>query len=224
MLSHMPSAGAPFRVLFVCTGNICRSPLAERVARAFLDAALVEDANTLRLSSAGTRAVVGAGMHRDSAPVLAALGGSGSGFVARQLTDEIAADADLTLALTREHRRAVLQQAPRALARTFTLLEAADLASLVPDGPALLPGAPLPDRWRALVKQMAIARARRPNDGRRDDVPDPLGQSAAFHEEVGQIIADGVVRLFGRFADLAPAPGGRRGPVEESLGLHLSRR
>src|SRR4051812_10984921 len=77
---------APFTVLFVCTGNICRSPVAERVARAFLDAALGAEAACIHLGSAGTRAVVGSGVHPDSAAVLAGLGGKPAGFAARQLT------------------------------------------------------------------------------------------------------------------------------------------
>jgi protein-tyrosine-phosphatase len=193
--------GAPFTVLFVCTGNICRSPIAERVAGAYLTAALGPEAAAIRLESAGTRAVVGAGVHPDSATVLAALGGSDHGFAARQLTDGMTGEADLVLALTREHRRAVLRREPRGLSRTFTLLEAADLASRVPFS-AELPGATFPDRCRSLVREMAAGRVRRSSDA-RDDIRDPVGQPAEVHQDVGQAIADGIVRLFGRITDLS---------------------
>jgi protein-tyrosine phosphatase len=214
--------GSPFTVLFVCTGNICRSPLAERVTRAVLDAALGSDAASVRLESAGTRAVVGSSVHPDSAAVLTALGGDPGGFVARQLTDDTAAGADLTLALTRSHRRAVLKRAPRGLSRTFTLLEAADLASFVPID-ADLPGATFPDRCRSLVRELAAARARRATDV-HDDIPDPIGESVAFHEEVGEAIADGVERLFSRFAQLSPAARTLSPRVEEPSAFFLSRR
>src|SRR5919107_4650993 len=120
-----------FTVLLVCTGNICRSALGERLGRAYLADVLGEDAGAVRLVSAGVQAVVGSAMHPDSALVLRGLGGSPDGFVARQLVDDMAIDADLTLTMTRQHRRTVLRGAPRALSRTFTLREAADLVELV---------------------------------------------------------------------------------------------
>lgn len=214
--------GSPFTVLFVCTGNICRSPLAERVTRAVLDVALGSDAASVRLESAGTRAVAGSSVHPYSAAVLTALGGDPGGFVARQLTDDTAAGADLTLALTRSHRRAVLKRAPRGLSRTFTLLEAADLTSFVPID-AALPGATFADRCRSLVRELAAARARRATDV-HDDIPDPIGESVAFHEEVGEAIADGVERLFSRFAQLSPASRALSPRVEEPSVFFLSGR
>jgi protein-tyrosine-phosphatase len=193
-------------VLFVCTGNICRSPVAERLARNYVDAVLGADAASMHFESAGTRAVVGSGVHPHSATVLTGLGGWSGGFVSRQLTDGIVVNADLTLGLTRAHRREALKRSPRGLSRTFTLLEAADLASLVPLD-ADLPGATFADRCRSLVRHMAAARARRASDA-HDDIPDPVGESLGFHEEVGDAIADGIVRIFGRFAELSAAGHG----------------
>jgi protein-tyrosine-phosphatase len=222
MASQRQDEGSQFRVLFVCTGNICRSALAERVAKAYLEAAVGDEATELRLESAGTRAMVGSGVHEHSSAVLTALGGDPTEFAARQLTDELAVGADLTLALTRDHRRSVLRRNPRGLSRTFTLLEAADLAALVPaDAP--LPGASFADRCRSLVREMAVARARRAGDA-RDDIPDPISESLAFHEEVGDAIAQGVVRLFGRFADLSSAPHRPDSLVEEPAPFFVSGR
>ena len=70
-----PYRGPVVTVLLVGTGNICRSALAERLGRAYLDECLGDRAAAVRLVSAGTRAVVGAGMHPDSALVLRGLGG-----------------------------------------------------------------------------------------------------------------------------------------------------
>jgi protein-tyrosine phosphatase len=214
--------GAPFGVLFVCTGNICRSPIAERLTRAYLDEALGADAALMRIESVGTRAVVGSGVHPDSSAVLSSLGGDPGGFVARQLTDERAAAADLTLTLTRAHRRSVLSRAPRGLARTFTLLEAADLVSLVPDD-AVLEGDSFPDRCRSLVRELAAARSRRATDA-HDDIADPIGRTTDVHEAVGDAIADGVLRLFRRFAALSLPSSGAPGRVAESTNLFLSGR
>ena len=54
-------------MLLVCTGNICRFAFAERLGRAFLAQTLGQDADQVRIVSAGTRAVVGSEMHPDSA-------------------------------------------------------------------------------------------------------------------------------------------------------------
>jgi low molecular weight protein-tyrosine phosphatase len=196
----------PFSVLLVCTGNICRSALAERLGRAYLDETLGDDASAVRLASAGTQAVVGSAMHPDSALVLRGFGGDPDGFVARQLAEGMVMDADLVLTLTRGHRRDVLTLAPRALARTFTLREAADLVSLLGDvEPA---GETLAERARALVKDMAAARSRRESSS-ADDVADPIGQPLEAHQEAGDAIVAALLPLLGRIADLSGADAGR---------------
>ncbi|SFE18124.1 arsenate reductase/protein-tyrosine-phosphatase family protein [Blastococcus tunisiensis] len=195
----------PFSVLVVCTGNVCRSPMAERVGRAHV-APLLPDPAVLRLESAGTRAVVGAGMDLASARVLQSLGGDPGGFVARQLTDQIAGSADLALTMTRDHRRDVLARAPRALSRTFTLVEAACLLDLLGPDVEFLDAGPA-DRARALVKHMAKARALRPSSA-TDDVADPIGQPDEVHATVGETIAAAIRPVLGRFAELVSSPAG----------------
>ncbi|MGY1856600.1 arsenate reductase/protein-tyrosine-phosphatase family protein [Modestobacter sp. SYSU DS0290] len=191
---------AVFSVLFVCTGNICRSALAERLARAYLTEALGDGAAAVSVASAGTQAVVGSGVHPDSALVLAGLGGDPTGFTARQLRDDMAAGADLVLTLTRTHRRAALQLAPRALSRTFTLREAADLAELV-DPDVELPGDTHAERCRALVTALAAARSRRSSSD-RDDIADPIGRPLEFHQQVGEEIAQALLPLLARLVSL----------------------
>ena len=156
-------------ILFVCTGNICRSPTAERLTTVFAPA--------LQASSAGTRAVIGHPVHPEAARVLGDLGGDPAGFAARQLSAKIAGGADLIVAMTRQHRDAVLEIAPRQLKRTFTLSEAAVLITeFEPDSLADL--AALRPHLRA--EQVV-------------DVPDPIGQSPDVFDRVGAQIA-GLVR------------------------------
>jgi protein-tyrosine phosphatase len=64
-----------------------------------------------------------------AARALEPLDGDASNFAARQLEPTIAASADLVLTMTKAHRDDVLKLAPQQLHRTFTLREAARLAS-----------------------------------------------------------------------------------------------
>ena len=111
----------PYDVLVVCEGNLCRSPLAERL----LTSRLAESG--VRVSSAGVHAVVVAPMDASAAAELTRLGGDPTEFEARQLTASMATEADLVLTATRAIRGQVVATAPSALKRTFTLLELAAL-------------------------------------------------------------------------------------------------
>lgn len=164
------------RLLFVCTGNICRSPTAERLAYAYSAKLGIP---CLEASSAGTRAVSGAGIQSEAAVVLRRLGGDPTGFQARQITPRIASDADIVVAMTREQRETVLDLAPRQMRRTFTLAEAADLVS---------------NHDARTVAEMATNR-HRANRQQLDDIEDPIGRSAEVYADVGNRIASLVSTL-----------------------------
>ena len=197
-------------MLLVCTGNICRSAFAERLGRAYLDDRLGEDARLVQLTSAGVGAVVGSAMHPDSALVLQGYGGDATGFTARQLREGMAIDADLTLTMTRAHRRRVLELAPRALSRTFTLREAASLTELLEEN-VELPGDALVDRARVFVGKMNAARSRRQTDA-TDDIRDPIGLPVEVQEEVGAAIAEALIPLLVRIAALNRPKGAAGDP------------
>ena len=185
----------PFRVLVVCTGNICRSPAAERLLAAGLGAAYRghDAANRLApaitVGSAGTGALVGHPMTDEMAAMVAEQGVDPREFTARQLAPALVQEADLVLGLTRRHRSAIVELVPSAVRRTFTLRELARLVSDI--DPATLPGAnaTTADRLRTLVPLAAARRgltAHRPVD---DDVVDPYrGDAALYRKSFGQLL------------------------------------
>jgi protein-tyrosine phosphatase len=156
------------QLLCVCTGNICRSPAAAALLRRALDESVV-------VTSAGTRGLVGAPVHEPMARLLAADGVDASDFRSRPLTAHAVQTADLVLTLTAQHRGEVLELEPLALRRTLSLGELARLAAEVPPGTVV--GADDAERLRSLVAA-AIAR-RHLFAGTRldDDVVDPYRQS-----------------------------------------------
>jgi protein-tyrosine phosphatase len=163
------------RLLTVCTGNMCRSPLAEHLLRAQLSG--------WEVSSAGTQAAAGSPMEELSAHELVLLGGDPSSHRARRLTEPVVAGVDLVLTATRDHRRQVLGVSPRHLHRTFTLLELAAIdASDLPldDPPAALREL---SRRRAQVATLDL------------DLPDPIGQPAELHRTVAEQIAGAVKQV-----------------------------
>ena len=159
-----------FRVLHVCTGNLCRSPLAEHLMRAGLAARLGEEADAFQLGSAGTHGYPGDPMEPYALQVLAERGVDGSAFRVRELAAELVGEADLVLTATRQHRLAVVGLDASAASRTFTLQELARLASEV--DPDELPHGGAVARARALVPIVARRRraAARPSS---DDLSDP---------------------------------------------------
>jgi len=98
------NAGDPFRVVFVCTGNICRSPMAEVVLRHCADAAGVGP--RVASSSAGTGDWhVGERADQRTLEALTRRGYDGARHRARQFTQSDFARSDLIVALDRTHER-----------------------------------------------------------------------------------------------------------------------
>lgn len=184
------------------TANVCRSPLAERIGTAYLAELFGAEAeSTVRIVSAGTEATAGQEMSSDSALVLKGLGGDPTKFWAGKVNAGLASSADLTLTMTRQEQEEVLAVAPRSLARTFTLLEAVDLLSMLdPDEGS--DGTAVPERARRVVRSMAAARTRRRSSA-QDDIVDPLGRPLKVHQEVGEVIADAMLLVLGRLIGTA---------------------
>ena len=98
------------KVLFVCTGNICRSPMAEAIARHLGKRRGLD----IEFASAGTHAIVGSAATYEARQVMGELEIPLRWHSARQLSAGLVADADLTVALNTDHEAYVRRHFPEA--------------------------------------------------------------------------------------------------------------
>jgi protein-tyrosine phosphatase len=180
------------KILFVCTGNICRSPIAEKM----LEQRNIEQGLALHVSSAGTRALNGQPMHPQSRRVLEERGIESDGFVSQLLTTKIAVDADLILGLSREHRAVARQLAPVRWKRMYALREIA-----------------LRTGVEGALAEGRMSSGPDPTDPRLD-IEDPIGKDPRVFDNVAEKIGAAVDDL----VDWIVAMDGRRGEVS---GLKL---
>jgi protein-tyrosine phosphatase len=179
--------GPRFAVLAVCTANICRSPIMEILLRERLDRERFE------VASAGVRGWDRQPMDPSAATELQRLGHASDTFRSHPIDSYLVESADLVLTATREHRSEVLAVSPKALRRTFTLLEFAALAELTELVEA---GDP-----EALVARAAQRRSLAPTDV---DVRDPYRRGADVHRATADQIDAAVATIAQRLNALVP--------------------
>ncbi len=178
-----------FGILFVCTGNICRSSTAEIVTRSLLVYRLGASATAFAVDSAGTAAIPGARMATGSLTALCDLGARRAAwsFQARELDAGMVVAADLVLAAERCHRQQIVTLEPSALGKTFCLREFVRLLDGVDRHD--LPVDPVLHACAAV----ALARRRRGMTGRvreaDDALQDPVAHTLSAHQQSVATIA-----------------------------------
>ncbi len=125
------------RLLFVCTGNICRSPMAQFI----LERRAREAGLPWSAASAGVAAEVGRPMTREAERALASRGITGPRHSGRQLDAAMIAAADQVYALTRAHRARIVASFPSYASKVSVLREAAGLPDPDVDDPYGFPDA-----------------------------------------------------------------------------------
>lgn len=155
-------------IIVVCTGNICRSPVAEGALRALISSPRIE------VTSAGTHAVVGAPAEPEAQEFLHRELGATTDHRARQLTKAEAEAADLLLTMTAEHRSWIARTAPRAVRRVFTMREFAQLMGELPPASEVTP-------LRDIV--MSASRLRARTSGGSLDIADPYRGAPEQYEK-----------------------------------------
>ncbi|GBC86233.1 Protein-arginine-phosphatase [bacterium HR12] len=187
----------PGSILVVCTGNVCRSPIAEGFLRTVLEERLGDDAPLV--ASAGTAGWEGAPATPEAVAAAAELGVDIAGHRARALRAEHVLAADLVVTMTREQRDEVAEEVPAARARVFTLKELVRSLEAEPIPPDVS------ERSPSALARLADERrirglGRNPHD---EDVVDPIGSPMETYRAVAWELQGWCRRL----ADLmAPAP------------------
>jgi protein-tyrosine-phosphatase len=108
-------------ILIVCTGNMCRSPMAEVILKDQLHA---EGNDQLyRVHSAGTWTIDGRGASRLAVEAMREVGLDLTGHRTHHLTPEDVRQATLILVMTQDHKESLLAEFPEAGQKTFLLSE-----------------------------------------------------------------------------------------------------
>jgi protein-tyrosine phosphatase len=176
---------AAIEIVVLCTGNVCRSPMAEALLRHHMAARGAE----ATVSSAGSLY----DGHRASAHAVTVLGDLGvdiSGHRSRRFDRELLGRADLALAMEREHLRQAVVLVPDSFERTFTLKELVRIGERIghrkPDESV--------DAW---LGRAGIGRRRSDVLGASpdDDVADPIGRPIEDYERTAAELDDLTSRL-----------------------------
>ena len=165
----------------VCTGNICRSPMAEVMLRDALERCGADDIEVL---SAGTWAGSGATATSEAVAVMQQRGIDLSGHRSQPVTPDLLGEADLILAMTSVHAREIGEMAPEALDKTLLMKEVAEIEADEPAADAL--------------REMRLATflgGIRPEPRRALDLDDPMGLPVGAYERTAEHIERGVHRL-----------------------------
>jgi protein-tyrosine phosphatase len=113
-------------VLLVCTGNTCRSPMAEVMCRDMIAKRLGCPASELgehnvMVMSAGISAMMGARPTPEAVTVMSSMGLQLADHGSQPLSTQLVRHADIIWTMTRSHRQAIIGQWPEAAPRTFVL-------------------------------------------------------------------------------------------------------
>ncbi len=149
----------PKKIVLVCSGNTCRSAMAEAVMRKALADEFGGATEGVSVVSAGIQAREGDPASENAVAAMKEIGLDVGAHRARPLTADVLEGADLVLTMTTRHKQEVLSRHPGLHAEVMTLNEFAGLSGEIgPDTPDPF-GGPL-DVYRETAKHIGLAVAR----------------------------------------------------------------
>lgn len=183
-----------FRILVVCTGNICRSPVAEQLLRDRLPA------ENVVVHSAGTAARPGMVMTDEAVALSRRYGGEPDGHEATRLTRALVEEADLVLTAERSHRADVVRLHPRASRFTFTLTQFARMVESI-DAEDLAKISTPAELVAAAAARRGYVQASTPE---ADDIADPYRRAQSVYDAAGVSIDAAVSTIAAAFPGARP--------------------
>lgn len=154
------------QIVFVCTGNICRSPMGELLLSRYLSG------TSITVNSAGTKGLPMHPIDPSSARLMSSIGIDSSGFRSRRLTRQIAQEADLILCFEASQRKDIVTLAPTAVRYTFVLTEFAALCKYCAEH-GMVQGRTIQERLNSVIDLAPMVRPMLPQSG---DIEDPHGK------------------------------------------------